>query len=65
MTIKTARENAIDRLCEYAQTAEAWDLYEIVEWAFGCDDPVVFRMREELAEEELTDNSNRQENKDG
>lgn len=43
-----ARKNVIDHLMQYLGKAEDWDVYEIVEWAFGYDDPAVEQFREEI-----------------
>ena len=47
-----AREQVIKQLIKYLETAEDWDVYEVVEWAFGFDDPAVEKLREHCEKKE-------------
>ena len=42
------RDQVVKKLIKYLETADSWDVYEIVEWAFGYDDPAVEKLREEI-----------------
>lgn len=48
----TNKEQAINYLIKYLQLADDWDVYEIVEWAFGYDEPFVEKFRDDILKNE-------------
>lgn len=46
------KQQIIQQLVKYLENAQDWDAYEIVEWAFGYDDPLVEKFREEIGKHE-------------
>ena len=47
-----ARNQITKQLLKYIEAAKDWDLYEITEWTFGYDDPLVEKFREEILKKE-------------
>jgi hypothetical protein len=46
------KEQVINQLMKYLQRASDWDVYEVAEWTFGYDEPLVEKYRDEILKNE-------------
>lgn len=53
--MQNIRELLVERLSEYLKTAEDWDAYEILEWAFGHDDHMIEEFRDFIDKKQRDD----------